>query len=144
MPEVVVVGLIIDFVLCSSDPEVHIGLENLQHFPAFGSPPQSSSQMQLPEFLLGPPSPLSSSPSGNTRPLLQSPSVVSLLCLHPVFISDGVMFPTLSEHSPSLSVVGVEEETPCMSFAQVCLSSHSSTFFHVYSNKSQVCSFNVE
>ncbi|KAK2898851.1 hypothetical protein Q8A67_010269 [Cirrhinus molitorella] len=77
-------------------PEVHIGLENLQHFPAFGSPPQSSSQMQLPEFLLGPPSPLSSSP-----------------------ISDGVMFPNLSEHSPSLSVASVEEDSHCMSFAQM-------------------------
>uniref|UniRef100_A0A672TGR6 E3 ubiquitin-protein ligase RNF10 n=1 Tax=Sinocyclocheilus grahami TaxID=75366 RepID=A0A672TGR6_SINGR len=55
-------------------PEVHIGLENLQHFPAFGSPPQSDSQVQLPEFLLGPPSPLSGSPSS------------------------GMMFPNLSEH----------------------------------------------
>lgn len=77
-------------------PEVHIGLENLQHFPAFGSPPQSGSQMQLPEFLLGPPSPLSTSPS-----------------------SDGVMFPNLSEHSPSLSVASVEEDSHCMSFAQM-------------------------
>ncbi|XP_067269428.1 RING finger protein 10 isoform X1 [Pseudorasbora parva] len=77
-------------------PEVHIGLENLQHFPAFGSPPQSGSQMQLPEFLLGPPSPLSSSPS-----------------------SDGVMFPNLTERSPSLSVTSVEEDSHCMSFAQM-------------------------
>uniref|UniRef100_A0A8C1U5N8 E3 ubiquitin-protein ligase RNF10 n=1 Tax=Cyprinus carpio TaxID=7962 RepID=A0A8C1U5N8_CYPCA len=101
-------------------PEVHIGLENLQHFPAFGSPPQSGSQMQLPEFLLGPPSPLSGSPSsGNTHPLLPWPSVVSLLCLLPVFISDGVMFPHLSEHSPSLSVASVEEDSHCMSFAQM-------------------------
>uniref|UniRef100_A0A8C1GJ53 E3 ubiquitin-protein ligase RNF10 n=1 Tax=Cyprinus carpio TaxID=7962 RepID=A0A8C1GJ53_CYPCA len=53
-------------------PEVHIGLENLQHFPAFGSPPQSGLQVQLPELLLGPPSPLSSSPSSG---------MVSLLCL---------------------------------------------------------------
>ncbi|XP_077079202.1 E3 ubiquitin-protein ligase RNF10 isoform X2 [Siphateles boraxobius] len=77
-------------------PEVHIGLENLQHFPAFGSPPQSSSGMQIPEFLLGPPSPLSTSP-----------------------LSDGVMFPNLSEHSPSLSVASVEEDSHCMSFAQM-------------------------
>uniref|UniRef100_A0A673G1T2 E3 ubiquitin-protein ligase RNF10 n=1 Tax=Sinocyclocheilus rhinocerous TaxID=307959 RepID=A0A673G1T2_9TELE len=57
-------------------PEVHIGLENLQHFPAFGSPSQSGSQVQLPELLLGPPSPLSSSPSsGSTHSLLQWPSV---------------------------------------------------------------------
>ncbi|XP_067251293.1 RING finger protein 10 isoform X1 [Chanodichthys erythropterus] len=77
-------------------PDMHIGLENLQHFPAFGSPPHSGSRMQLPEFLLGPPSPLSSSPS-----------------------SDGVMFPSLSEHSPSLSVASVEEDSHCMSFAQM-------------------------
>lgn len=77
-------------------PEVHIGLENLHHFPAFGSPPQNGPQLHLPEVLLGPPSPLSSSPS-----------------------SDGVMFPNLSEHSPSLSVVGVEEDSHCMSFAQM-------------------------
>ncbi|KAK7146321.1 hypothetical protein R3I93_013918 [Phoxinus phoxinus] len=77
-------------------PEVHIGLENLQHFPAFGSPPQSGSGMQIPEFLLGPPSPLSTSP-----------------------LSDGVMFPNLSEHSPSLSVASVEEDSHCMSFAQM-------------------------
>lgn len=77
-------------------PEVHIGLENLHHFPAFGSPPQSGPQLHLPEVLLGPPSPLSSSPS-----------------------SDGVMFPNLSEHSPSLSVVSVEEDSHCMSFAQM-------------------------
>ncbi|XP_016424751.1 RING finger protein 10-like [Sinocyclocheilus rhinocerous] len=77
-------------------PEVHIGLENLQHFPAFGSPSQSGSQVQLPELLLGPPSPLSSSPS-----------------------SDGVMFPNLSEHSPSLSIASVEEDSHCMSFAQM-------------------------
>uniref|UniRef100_A0A672TFB7 E3 ubiquitin-protein ligase RNF10 n=1 Tax=Sinocyclocheilus grahami TaxID=75366 RepID=A0A672TFB7_SINGR len=75
-------------------PEVHIGLENLQHFPAFGSPPQSDSQVQLPEFLLGPPSPLSGSPSS------------------------GMMFPNLSEHSPSPSVASVEEDFHCMSFAQ--------------------------
>ncbi|XP_052459843.1 RING finger protein 10 [Carassius gibelio] len=73
-------------------PEVHIGLENLQHFPAFGSPPQSDSQVLLPELLLGPPSPLSSSPS-----------------------SDGVMFHNLSEHS----VASVEEDPHCMSFAQM-------------------------
>uniref|UniRef100_A0A673GAF9 E3 ubiquitin-protein ligase RNF10 n=1 Tax=Sinocyclocheilus rhinocerous TaxID=307959 RepID=A0A673GAF9_9TELE len=51
-------------------PEVHIGLENLQHFPAFGSPSQSGSQVQLPELLLGPPSPLSSSPSSDLQLLV--------------------------------------------------------------------------
>ncbi|XP_031426657.1 RING finger protein 10-like [Clupea harengus] len=36
-----------------ADPEVHIGLENLQRFPAFGSPPNSSSCPPAhPEFLL--------------------------------------------------------------------------------------------
>lgn len=59
---------LLNVLVCCSDPEVHIGLENLQHFPAFGSPPQSGSGMQIPEFLLGPPSPLSTSPlSGNTH-----------------------------------------------------------------------------
>lgn len=126
--------MIIEFIFVSSDPEVHIGLENLQHFPAFGSPPQSGSQVQLPEFLLGPLSPLSGSPSsGNTQPLLPWPSVVRLLCLLPVFISDGVMFPNLSEHSLSLSVAGVEEDSHCMSFAQV--NSDCLKHFHVYNNK---------
>lgn len=78
-------------------PEVHIGLENLQHFPAFGSPPEYSPQVHPPEFMLGPPSPLSSSPC-----------------------SDGVMFPNLSEHSPTVSVAtSVEEDYHCMSFAQM-------------------------
>uniref|UniRef100_A0AAQ5XPA0 E3 ubiquitin-protein ligase RNF10 n=1 Tax=Amphiprion ocellaris TaxID=80972 RepID=A0AAQ5XPA0_AMPOC len=44
-------------------PEVHIGLENLQHFPAFGSPPHNSSPPIQPDFTFAPPSPLSSSPS---------------------------------------------------------------------------------
>uniref|UniRef100_A0A9J8BZF0 E3 ubiquitin-protein ligase RNF10 n=1 Tax=Cyprinus carpio carpio TaxID=630221 RepID=A0A9J8BZF0_CYPCA len=106
-------------------PEVHIGLENLQHFPAFGSPPQSGLQVQLPELLLGPPSPLSSSPSsGSTLSLLQWPSVVSLL----------LMFPNLSEHSPSLSVASVEEDPHCMSFAQVCLAFHSVCLKHFLSS----------
>lgn len=43
--------------LSLTDPEVHIGLENLQHFPAFGGPSQSSPPVQ-PDS-----SPLSSSPS---------------------------------------------------------------------------------
>uniref|UniRef100_A0A8C2EMY2 E3 ubiquitin-protein ligase RNF10 n=1 Tax=Cyprinus carpio TaxID=7962 RepID=A0A8C2EMY2_CYPCA len=66
-------------------PEVHIGLENLQHFPAFGSPPQSGLQVQLPELLLGPPSPLSSSPSsGSTLSLwvvvtLLEPSILVVI-----------------------------------------------------------------
>ncbi|XP_036434142.1 RING finger protein 10 isoform X1 [Colossoma macropomum] len=77
-------------------PEVHIGLENLQQFPAFGSPPQHSPPAQPPEFLLGPPSPLSCSPA-----------------------SDGVMFPSLNGQSPCLSVGSVEEDSHCMSFAQM-------------------------
>ncbi|GAA6082003.1 RING finger protein 10 [Tachysurus ichikawai] len=77
-------------------PEVHIGLENLQHFPAFGSPPQYSEPGQNPEFQLGPPSPLSSSPA-----------------------SDVAMFPSLNGNGPSISVGSAEEDSPCMSFAQV-------------------------
>ncbi|XP_053360165.1 RING finger protein 10 [Clarias gariepinus] len=77
-------------------PEVHIGLENLQQFPAFGPTPQYSPSGQNPEFLLGPPSPLSSSPA-----------------------SDTAMFPSLSGSSPSFSVGSVEEDSPCMSFAQM-------------------------
>uniref|UniRef100_A0A8C7IA61 E3 ubiquitin-protein ligase RNF10 n=1 Tax=Oncorhynchus kisutch TaxID=8019 RepID=A0A8C7IA61_ONCKI len=42
-------------------PEVHIGLENLQQFPAFGSPPHNGSPQVYPEFLLAPPSALTSS-----------------------------------------------------------------------------------
>lgn len=77
-------------------PEVHIGLENLQHFPAFGSPPNSGSPPAHPEFLLAPPSPLSSSPA-----------------------SDGLMFPSLGGHSPVLSVGSMEDDSHCMSFAQM-------------------------
>uniref|UniRef100_I3JYW3 E3 ubiquitin-protein ligase RNF10 n=1 Tax=Oreochromis niloticus TaxID=8128 RepID=I3JYW3_ORENI len=75
-------------------PEVHIGLENLQHFPAFGSPPHNSSPPIQPDFTFAPPSPLSSSPS-----------------------SDGMKFSSLNTPSP---VVGsVEDESHCMSFAQL-------------------------
>ncbi|KAM9858356.1 E3 ubiquitin-protein ligase RNF10 [Aulostomus maculatus] len=78
-------------------PEVHIGLENLQHFPAFGSPPHSSSSPPaLPDFTLAPPSPLSSSPS-----------------------SDGIRFPSLNGQSSSPVVGSVEDDSHCMSFAQM-------------------------
>uniref|UniRef100_A0A8C4EWA6 E3 ubiquitin-protein ligase RNF10 n=1 Tax=Dicentrarchus labrax TaxID=13489 RepID=A0A8C4EWA6_DICLA len=54
-------------------PEVHIGLENLQHFPAFGSPPYYSSPPLQPDFTFAPPSPLSCSPSsGKSSSLLSS------------------------------------------------------------------------
>ncbi|XP_030632810.1 E3 ubiquitin-protein ligase RNF10 [Chanos chanos] len=76
-------------------PEVHIGLENLQQFPAFGSPPQNSPP-PYPEFVVGPASPLSSSPA-----------------------SDMTMFPSLSANSPGLSIGSVEEDSHCMSFAQM-------------------------
>ncbi|TMS03254.1 RING finger protein 10 [Larimichthys crocea] len=56
-------------------PEVHIGLENLHHFPAFGSPPYSSSPPVQPDFTFAPPSPLSSSPT-----------------------SDGITFPSLNDN----------------------------------------------
>ncbi|XP_028269333.1 E3 ubiquitin-protein ligase RNF10 isoform X2 [Parambassis ranga] len=75
-------------------PEVHIGLENLQHFPAFGSPPHNSSPPVQPDFTFAPPSPLSSSPS-----------------------SDGLSFPNLN--GPSPTVGSVEEDSHCMSFAQM-------------------------
>uniref|UniRef100_A0A665T0S5 E3 ubiquitin-protein ligase RNF10 n=1 Tax=Echeneis naucrates TaxID=173247 RepID=A0A665T0S5_ECHNA len=77
-------------------PEVHIGLENLQHFPAFGSPPHNSSPPMQPDFSFAPPSPLSSSPS-----------------------SDGMRFPSLNGQSPSPTVGSVEDDSHCMSFAQV-------------------------
>lgn len=77
-------------------PEVHIGLENLQHFPAFGSPPYSSSPPAPPDFTLAPPSPLSSSPS-----------------------SDGIRFPSLNGQSSSPVVGSVEDDSHCMSFAQM-------------------------
>uniref|UniRef100_A0A1A8BY02 E3 ubiquitin-protein ligase RNF10 n=1 Tax=Nothobranchius kadleci TaxID=1051664 RepID=A0A1A8BY02_NOTKA len=75
-------------------PEVHIGLENLHHFPAFGSPPHNSSPPVQPDFTLAPPSPLSTSPS-----------------------SDGWRFPSLSVSLPP--VASVEDDPHCMSFAQM-------------------------
>uniref|UniRef100_A0A673CF92 E3 ubiquitin-protein ligase RNF10 n=1 Tax=Sphaeramia orbicularis TaxID=375764 RepID=A0A673CF92_9TELE len=78
------------------NPEVHIGLENLQHFPAFGSPPHNSSPLAQPDFSFAPPSPLSCSPS-----------------------NDGMVFPSLNGQSPSPVVGSVEEDSHCMSFAQM-------------------------
>ncbi|XP_027133208.1 E3 ubiquitin-protein ligase RNF10 [Larimichthys crocea] len=77
-------------------PEVHIGLENLHHFPAFGSPPYSSSPPVQPDFTFAPPSPLSSSPT-----------------------SDGITFPSLNGQSSSPVVGSVEDDSHCMSFAQM-------------------------
>lgn len=77
-------------------PEVHIGLENLQHFPAFGSPPHNSSPPMQPDFTFAPPSPLSSSPS-----------------------SDGMRFPSLNGQSSSPIVGSLEDDSHCMSFAQM-------------------------
>ncbi|KAM9822449.1 E3 ubiquitin-protein ligase RNF10 [Syngnathus typhle] len=76
-------------------PEVHIGLENLQHFPAFGSPPHDSSPLVQPDFTLVPPSPLSSSPS-----------------------SAGITFPSLNGQSSPV-VGSVEDDSLGMSFAQM-------------------------
>ncbi|XP_037113725.1 RING finger protein 10 [Syngnathus acus] len=76
-------------------PEVHIGLENLQHFPAFGSPPHDSSPLVQPDFTLVPPSPLSSSPS-----------------------SAGITFPSLNGQSSPV-VGSVEDDSHGMSFAQM-------------------------
>ncbi|XP_061586321.1 RING finger protein 10 [Cololabis saira] len=75
-------------------PEVQIGLENLHHFPAFGSPPHNSTLQTQPEFTVSPPSPLSSSPA-----------------------SDGMIFPGLN--GPPLTVGSVEDDSHCMSFAQM-------------------------
>ncbi|XP_008415795.1 E3 ubiquitin-protein ligase RNF10 isoform X2 [Poecilia reticulata] len=75
-------------------PEVHIGLENLHHFPAFGSPLHYSSPPIQPDFTLAPPSLLSTSPS-----------------------SDGIRFPSLSVSSPTVG--SVEDDSHCMSFAQM-------------------------
>ncbi|XP_038869295.1 RING finger protein 10 [Salvelinus namaycush] len=77
-------------------PEVHIGLENLQQFPAFGSPPHNGSPQVYPEFLLAPHSALTSSA-----------------------VSDGMMFPSLTGDSPAPSVGCVEDDSHCMSFAQM-------------------------
>ncbi|KAI4820061.1 hypothetical protein KUCAC02_028053 [Chaenocephalus aceratus] len=77
-------------------PEVHIGLENLQHFPAFGSPPHNSSFLMQPDFSFAPPSPLSTSPS-----------------------SDGMRFPSLNGQSSSPVVGSLEDDSNCMSFAQM-------------------------
>ncbi|KAF7694866.1 RING finger protein 10 [Silurus meridionalis] len=77
-------------------PEVHIGLENLQQFPAFGSPPQDCPPGLNPEFVFGPLTPLSCSP-----------------------VSDVAMFPSLNGNSQSFSVGSMEEDPPCMSFAQM-------------------------
>ncbi|XP_078106384.1 LOW QUALITY PROTEIN: E3 ubiquitin-protein ligase RNF10 [Sander vitreus] len=77
-------------------PEVHIGLENLQHFPAFGSPPHNSILPMQPDFTFAPSSPLSCSPS-----------------------SDGMRFPSLNGQSSSPIVGSVEDDSHCMSFAQM-------------------------
>ncbi|KAK0131449.1 RING finger protein 10 [Merluccius polli] len=77
-------------------PEVHIGLENLQQFPAFGLLPQNCSPVVQLDFTLAPPSPLSSSP-----------------------VSDGMMFPCLNGQSASPTVGSVEDDSHCLSFAQM-------------------------
>ncbi|MBN3306846.1 RNF10 protein, partial [Amia calva] len=79
-------------------PEVHIGLENLQQFPAFGSPPADSSFPAHLDLLLPPPSPLCSSPASD---------------------SVGVVFPSLGGPSPLLCVGSLEEDAHCPSFAQM-------------------------
>uniref|UniRef100_A0A3Q2R217 E3 ubiquitin-protein ligase RNF10 n=1 Tax=Fundulus heteroclitus TaxID=8078 RepID=A0A3Q2R217_FUNHE len=82
-------------------PEVHIGLENLHHFPAFGSPPHHSSPPIQPDFTL------SSSPcSGNIS------SSIAFLRLMLNF------YPCLSESMPAVG--SVEDDCHCMSFAQDC------------------------
>ncbi|XP_056145253.1 RING finger protein 10 [Lampris incognitus] len=77
-------------------PEVHIGLENLQQFPAFGSPPNNTCPLIQPDVTLAPPSPLSCSPA-----------------------SGGMMFPCLNGQNSSFVVGSVEDDSHCMSFAQM-------------------------
>uniref|UniRef100_H3C888 E3 ubiquitin-protein ligase RNF10 n=1 Tax=Tetraodon nigroviridis TaxID=99883 RepID=H3C888_TETNG len=80
-----------------SHPEVHIGLENLQHFPAFGSPPGPRCPPAQPDFtVVDPPSPPGSSPS-----------------------SDVGRFPLLADQSGSSTVGSMEDDSHCMSFAQM-------------------------
>lgn len=112
-----------------SDPEVHIGLENLNHFPAFGSPPHNSNAQIQPEFTFAPPSPMSSSPpSGESS----SAICIVLLCTDcltsencdlsiPSIVSDGMMFPSLNGQSSLPIASSVEDDSYCMSFAQVCM-----------------------
>ena len=78
-----------NLVLSFSDPEVHIGLENLQQFPAFGLPPSNYGEPVYPEFLVAPPSPLSSSPaSGET---CSSAPPIQLTHFHnQVIVSEGL------------------------------------------------------
>uniref|UniRef100_A0A7N8XAI2 E3 ubiquitin-protein ligase RNF10 n=1 Tax=Mastacembelus armatus TaxID=205130 RepID=A0A7N8XAI2_9TELE len=91
-------------------PEVHIGLENLQHFPAFGSPPHSSSLPTQPDFTCVPHSPLSSSPSSGRSTF---------------FLFSLLQFPIFYSHHPSPVVGSVEDDSHCMSFAQVVVLCHA-------------------
>lgn len=112
----------------SPDPEVHIGLENLQHFPAFGSPPYNSGPPVQLDFTYAPPSPLSSSPSSGESLLLQFAversqlNVWALIVPFCLFL-DGIRFPVLNGQSSSPTVGSVEDDSHCMSFAQVCMKS---------------------
>ncbi|XP_068616757.1 E3 ubiquitin-protein ligase RNF10 isoform X2 [Brachionichthys hirsutus] len=77
-------------------PEVHIGLENLQHFPAFRSPAFRGGAQTEPDFTLEPPAPPSGGPS-----------------------SDAMGFPSLSGQSASPGAGSVEDDAHCVSFAQM-------------------------
>lgn len=116
---------------------MHIGLENLQHFPAFGSPPHNNSFLMQPDFSFAPPSPLSTSPSsGKSVSFLCSVLFraihVTSGCLWPMFqqycelnipfvVLDGMRFPSLNGQSSSPVVGSLEDDSNCMSFAQVCI-----------------------
>uniref|UniRef100_A0A8C9ZSL5 E3 ubiquitin-protein ligase RNF10 n=1 Tax=Sander lucioperca TaxID=283035 RepID=A0A8C9ZSL5_SANLU len=78
-------------------PEVHIGLENLQHFPAFGSPPHNSSLPMQPDFTFS----------------------SAFLSNIPFVVLDGMRFPSLNGQSSSPIVGSVEDDSHCMSFAQM-------------------------
>lgn len=112
-----------------ADPEVHIGLENLQHFPAFGSPPHHSCPPAQPDFTVDPPSPLGSSPASGELSAwpqlgwwsyLRSPPSPPVSVSVPVscFLA-GVIFPVLAGQSLSPPVGSTEDDSHCMSFAQV-------------------------
>ncbi|MGH0162726.1 UNVERIFIED_CONTAM: hypothetical protein FKN15_064241 [Acipenser sinensis] len=85
-------------------PEVHIGLENLQHFPAFGSPPADAAV------------PLGLSLHSESLSLLSSHTALSS---SPASDTVSVVFPCLGGPSPPPCVGSLEDDSHCLSFAQM-------------------------
>ncbi|KAK1160040.1 RING finger protein 10-like isoform X1 [Acipenser oxyrinchus oxyrinchus] len=85
-------------------PEVHIGLENLQHFPAFGSPPADAAV------------PLGLSLHSESLSLLSSHAALSS---SPASDTVSVVFPCLGGPSPPPCVGSLEDDSHCLSFAQM-------------------------